>query len=113
MVSFIKRFLLQLQYCPELLFVFHLFGVLFSAPTLEQYIFKVFSDEVGYNYTYDASTANDACSNDLKNSTSLILLKEVFIYLFIYLSIYLFIHLFIYVYTFWVSFLFLFRMFIP
>ena len=83
MVSFIKRFLLQLQYCPELLFVFHLFGVLFSAPTLEQYIFKVFSDEVGYNYTYDASTANDACSNDLKNSTSLILLKEVFIYLFL------------------------------
>lgn len=77
MANRIKSFVIQLQYYPELLFVFHLFGVLFSAPTLEQYLFKVFSDEVGYNYTYDASTANNDCSNDFKNSTSFGLLKEV------------------------------------
>ena len=74
-----KRFLIQLQYYPELVFVVYLFGVLFSGPTLEQYLFKVFSKEVGYNYTYDASTANNDCSNDLKNSTAMIKLKEVYI----------------------------------
>lgn len=77
MVNRVKKILLQLQYYPELVFVVHLFGVLFASPTLEQYVFKVFSDEVGYNFTYDASTANNDCNNDLKNSTTVILLKEV------------------------------------
>ncbi|XP_066910424.1 lysosomal proton-coupled steroid conjugate and bile acid symporter SLC46A3-like [Clytia hemisphaerica] len=72
-----KKFIRSLRYYPELLFVFHLYGVLFSGPTLEQYLYKVFSDEVGYNYTYNSNTANSDCNKGDLNSTSHTLLKEV------------------------------------
>lgn len=73
----ISDLITKLRYLPEPLFAVHLYGVLFSAPILEQYLFKVFSDELGYNYTYNADTANSDCRPGELNTTSHILLKQV------------------------------------
>jgi len=72
-----KAWLREFRYYPEPVLVVFLYGVLFAIPTLEQYLFMVFSKEVGYNYTVNANTANSDCSPDDQNSTSHVLLKEV------------------------------------
>ena len=57
--------------------MFFLFGLMFMGPIMEQYVYKSYSDQFGFNYTIGETSENNCPTDEPRNSTDRILQKKV------------------------------------
>ena len=61
----------------EIAAILYLFGYMFQAPIVEQYVYTRYSHELGFNYSSSGDHAADSCRNITENSTSYQIEKKV------------------------------------